>query len=231
MNYDHIRFCILNVYKECHIASFPINCFDILASYRINTHAYSSLNDELRSYCLSYSNDALFYKDKICYNDNQPAGRIRFSLMHELGHVILRHSENHTPRMEQEANVFASNILAPRMAIHYAACRNFTDVAKIFGLTNEAGRYAFDDYRQWHRKTVLYKMGSFDLEIYQHFYNSEAERFVYNIKQCYNCGQLLYNSVANGCVECSTKQHRYFYKQDPDPDFLIAESQWLYKGI
>ncbi len=89
MNYDNIRFATLQVYIECGIHSFPINCFDILKHYNLNTHAYSSLSDELRSYCMRYSNDALYYKDKICYNDGQPHGRISFSLMHDLAHVIL----------------------------------------------------------------------------------------------------------------------------------------------
>lgn len=47
---------------------------------------------------------------------------------------------------EAEANFFASNILAPRMAIHYARCKNEADVARIFEVSCEAAQYAFDDY-------------------------------------------------------------------------------------
>ncbi len=230
MNYDFIRFATLQVYQECNIQSFPINCFELLKHYGLKAHPYSSLSEELRNYCISFSNDALYYKDKICYNDKQPKGRIYFSLMHELGHVILRHSENHTPKMEQEANIFASNILAPRMAIHYASCKNLNDVANLFGLTKEAAGYAFNDYRRWHRKALYDRLNSFDQAIYQHFYIAEADSFVYRIRQCPYCGCLIYNSASLLCTECRGNHQLHNSEAWPETELLIAESQWLYGG-
>jgi Zn-dependent peptidase ImmA (M78 family) len=180
---------------------------------------------------MSYSDDALNYKDKICYNDKQPFGRISFSLMHELGHILLHHNDNHNPKTEQEANIFASNMLAPRMAIHYAECKNQTDVVKLFGLTNEAAQYAFDDYRRWHRITVYQKMNSFDTAIYNHFYNENIKKFIYSIKKCVYCGEDILNSSDYICVKCSSPKHIYQVKQETDTQLLIAENQWLYGGI
>lgn len=48
----------------------------------------------------------------IFLNKNQPADRMRFSLAHELGHIVM-HSFP-TPNMETEANQFASALLMPR---------------------------------------------------------------------------------------------------------------------
>lgn len=48
----------------------------------------------------------------IFLNKNQPADRMRFSLAHELGHIVM-HSFP-TPNMETEANEFASALLMPR---------------------------------------------------------------------------------------------------------------------
>lgn len=231
MNYDYIRFATLEVYKECNINSFPIHSFEILNHYNIRTHTYSSLSDELRRYCLNYSNDALYYKDKICYNDLQPKGRIYFSLMHELGHVMLKHNQNHTPQMEQQANIFASNILAPRMAIHYAGCKNQNDVATIFSLTNEAASYAFDDYKRWRRRTLHEKMGPFDQAMYQHFFNKESNKFVYSIIQCAYCDELIYNSFAFICEKCNTAKRKNIIPHGTDSELLIAENQWLYRGL
>jgi Zn-dependent peptidase ImmA (M78 family) len=180
---------------------------------------------------MSYSDDALNYKDKICYNDKKPFGRICFSLMHELGHIILHHNETHNPKTEQEANIFASNILAPRIAIHYSNCKNQTDVAKLFGLTNEAAQYAYDDYRRWYHKTVYQKMNSFDTSIYKHFYSENYNKFVYSIKPCIYCGQDILNSSEYICDKCSSLEHMYQMKYEPDIQLLIAENQWLYGGI
>lgn len=228
MDYMHINLTILGILKKCNINSFPIDCLSILNNYNIETYPYSSLNDDLREYCMRFSNDALKYRDKICYNDNLPFGRIRFSLMHELGHIILNHSENHTHQMEQEANFFASNILAPRMAIHYANCKNESDVVRLFGLTNEAAQYAFDDYRRWYRWTVYHKMNSFDKELYSHFYNQDANCFVYSIKRCAYCDKLIFNSTDILCKKCKTPSRTYTTTFHHDQDLLIAESQWLY---
>jgi Zn-dependent peptidase ImmA (M78 family) len=180
---------------------------------------------------MSYSEDALNYKDKICYNDKHPYGRICFSLMHELGHILLHHSENHTPKMEQDANTFASNMLAPRIAIHYAGCKNQTDVVKLFRLTNEAAQYAFDDYRRWYRRTVYHKMNSFDTAIYNHFYNERHKKFIYSIRECVYCGEELINYSDYICDNCSSPKHIYQIAPETDNQLLIAENQWLYGRI
>lgn len=233
MDYEIIKFATLDVFKECSIHSFPFDCFDILRHYHLEVYPYSSLNEDLREYCIKYSNDALIYKNKVCYNDSLPAGRIIFSLMHELGHILLKHGENHNLENEQEANCFASNILAPRMAIHYAGCHNQADVAAVFNLTNEASRYVFDDYKHWYRWLVCHKMSAFDNALYAHFYNNEADKFVYSIKQCVFCDTLLYNSQADLCNKCQIHNFDYTLTSDIyyNRDLIVAENQRLYGGL
>jgi Zn-dependent peptidase ImmA (M78 family) len=231
MDYEHIKFMTLKVFTDCDLHSFPINCFEILNRYELVTLAYSQLNEELRKYCKSYSEDAFNYKNKICYNDSMPIGRIRFSLMHELGHSLLKHGESSSPRDEQEANYFASHILAPRMAIHYANCKNYHDVSKLFGITGEAAQYAFNDYRRWHRDIVYHKMNSFDKSLYSHFYQEDIQRFVYSIKNCVYCGEVIINLTEDLCSNCNTSDKPNPTNYDLDNDLLIAESQWLYGGL
>lgn len=65
----------------------------------------------------------------IFLNKNQPADRMRFSLSHELGHLIMHNYPS--PSMETEANGFASALLMPR-----------TDIApELSGLTLEKAAY------------------------------------------------------------------------------------------
>lgn len=231
MDRAYIKQMTLKVFSFCKIKSFPIDCFNIIKEYGLEARSYSSLNGELKNYCLMYSDDAFKYKNLIYYNDLKPFGRIRFSLMHELGHILLEHQGDQTPAQEQEANFFASNILAPRMAIHYARCKNRTDVAKIFNITNEAAQYAYEDYRRWYRWTVYHKMNSFDKAIYAHFYNNEQDKFIYNVKQCIYCGDEIYNSSDYICNKCIADSRFYLQKTSYDTDLLIAESQWLYGGL
>lgn len=48
----------------------------------------------------------------VVLNTEQPADRMRFTLAHELGHLIMHHGQP-TQNMEQEANEFASALLMP----------------------------------------------------------------------------------------------------------------------
>lgn len=231
MNYGLIKHTILKVYKDCNIKSFPIDCFNILNTYGIKAYPYDSLPDKLKEYCMRFSEDAINYKDVICYNNHHPTGRIRFSLMHELGHFILKHSQNDNQDIEQQANFFASNILAPRMAIHYAKCDKTSAISVQFGITKEAAQYAYNDYMKWYQRTIKFKMTSFDKALYSHFYNSDAKCFVYNIKKCAYCDNPIYNSISYICDDCKKSNHIYMIYQPPDDDFINAENHWLYGGL
>lgn len=53
----------------------------------------------------------------IFLSKNQPADRMRFSLAHELGHLVMHRQPR--PSMEDEANTFAAALLMPRRDIYY----------------------------------------------------------------------------------------------------------------
>jgi len=65
----------------------------------------------------------------IFLNKNQPADRMRFSLAHELGHLVLH--DYPSPNMEAEANEFASALLMPESDI----------AADLNGITIEKAAY------------------------------------------------------------------------------------------
>ena len=210
-----------------NVKTFPIDCFYIASKMGYKVKKYNELSEKKRNACIQLSEDACLIKKTIYYNDDMPSGRIRFSIMHEIGHIVLD-TENET-----DANYFASHILAPRMAIHYAHCKNEVDVSKIFLLTAEAARYAFDDYRRWHRMAV-YKMSETDREMYNHFYNTDAKMFVYSVHDCSFCNNIIYNSIDHECPTCKLKfryRYRNTYINDDDYNFVLAENNWLYGDI
>lgn len=238
MNYEYIKQKTLFVYEECNIREFPIDCINILKHYGFKLFTYNQLktkNMELYKMCVSFSEDAFCYKELqiIAYDETKPYQRIRFSLMHELGHHILQHTGD-LPENETEANYFASNMLAPRIAIHYAKCKNETDVSHIFGLSSFAAQIAFDDYKRWHRKAV-YKINGLDKKMYEHFYRKYADKFVYQTNQCGNCGEEIINSSTKTCYKCAAKKivkkSTFTYEPTNDLAFKRAENTWLYDNI
>ena len=172
MNYHDILVKILDVYRDCEVQSFPIDCYSILRHYGYRIFTYQNIrdiNERLYQYCRNYSEDAFRYGAKriIAYDENKSPFRIRFSIMHELGHIMLGHSRE-CAYNEQQANFFASNILAPRMAIHFAQCRNEDDVSSVFQISREAGSYAFQNYRLW-KESAAREVSDVDEAMYRHF--------------------------------------------------------------
>lgn len=230
MDYNIIKLTTLEVFQKCNIKSFPIDCTEVLEAYGMKVEPYSAQKPRKYEKCMSFSKDAFTLKKTVYYNDAQLPGRIYFSLAHEIAHIALKHSEPRTPMHEKEADTFASYFIAPRIAIHYAACKNYVHVAKLFDISFEAAHYAFNDYRRWHRKSI-HTLDALDKTIYNHFYNKEYNGFVYRIANCHFCGQELYNTEEPHCKKCEklfhSSNHYSSYSVHND-DFLIAESNWLY---
>lgn len=158
-NLDDIMEKIVSVYERCNITTFPLNCSSILETYGFRLYTYEQLkkqNLRLHQMCIFYSNDSFRFEDMIAYNERRNRPRIRFSLMHELGHVVLGH-EIDTQANEDEANLFASNILAPRIIIHKGQYRTADDIHLTFGLSYEASNRALASYNEWFRNIASSK--------------------------------------------------------------------------
>lgn len=84
-----IQWATLQVFQECDIHSFPINCFKIAEHYGFKLKKYSTLSESKRFACMELSEDACVINDTLFYNDKMCEHRIRFSIAHELGHHIL----------------------------------------------------------------------------------------------------------------------------------------------
>lgn len=150
--YETINQRIFEVFEKCEIRSFPIDCEGILRQYGFRLCAYEELkNSNPELYCASktFSDDAFKFRMTVYYNSICNKGRIRFSLMHEFAHYILGH-KNKSPEIEDEADYFASCILAPRILIHHLLNkRNAETIHNYFGLSYAASNRALADYKRW----------------------------------------------------------------------------------
>lgn len=100
------------------------------------------LPEELTA-CDGYSVAGLREKPLLLYNGSLPPGRRRFTVAHELGHLLLGHRER-GKRQEEEADLFASALLMPD-ALLYALLRRgllLTDafLTETFGVSRAAAR-------------------------------------------------------------------------------------------
>ena len=87
-------------------------------------------------------------------NRNHPNVRKRFSIAHEMGHILLDHpSDVFDPSgiadevFETEANAFAAEFLVPLASLkaEFSKCRNYKELAKKFIVSEESMYYRFKD--------------------------------------------------------------------------------------
>lgn len=212
---------ILSFYRTFNIRSFPIDSFFVVEQLGFRLKAYSELSGRKTAACRELSPDACFLEDTLYYENRFPKGRVRFTIMHEVGHIVLESAS------EKDADAFASHSLAPRMAIHYSGCKNASDVMRYFGLSEEAADYAFNDYRSWHR-TAVYKMSPIDKKVYEYFYSREAGGFVFSMHPCACCGRPIYNRPhIDTCPMCYSRICSVPPRSSLYSDPLSAESRAL----
>lgn len=148
--------------EEFGITTFPIEVEAIILQNKWGLVKYSELMNSFSCdlntviKCLG-SNDGYTqfdgYNYTIAYNDSSELGnRKRFTLMHEVGHIYLGHlkdfestllyrgslTKSEYKVLENEANAFARNVLAPTSLIAHLKNKSKNSIAEHFGLTPKA---------------------------------------------------------------------------------------------
>ncbi len=102
----------------------------------------------------------------ICYDDNDSMERIRFTIAHELGHILLGHPLRegfvHTrtiakerPQVESEADMFAARILAPACVLWALDLHTAEEIANVCKISYAAAQVRVD------RMKILYERNKF----------------------------------------------------------------------
>lgn len=172
--------------------------WDVLIRYKINSLPVriSNLCNQMGIKLVSYESGETFLKSKklwehtylndgfcsiisnqyfIFYNGNvQPNGRVRFTVAHELGHIILGHleteniscrnqtsmwnrgEENPKNKYETMANIFAVRLLSPAIVLHELQILSENDIADRCGLSHLAARYRSDRMRKLEERNKFY---------------------------------------------------------------------------
>ena len=99
----------------------------------------------------------------ILYNETFSSTRKRFTIAHELGHILMKHSG--VPDNEHEANIFASRLLMPACVLYECGVSSATDIMELCDVSRSAAEIRLE------RLNILRKRGK--------FYTSPLERQVY----------------------------------------------------
>ena len=157
--YDEIASFVAKLLNELRINSIPIDPFEIASRLGLGLVSYSSLSPKIIEKTMMESEDGFSFQSDygwiIFYNDRKQISRIRFTIAHEIGHILLNHSQE-SDLAESEANYFARYLLAPPVLVQLVAYLGPSLVSDIFLIGMEATINALRQAssRQQYRKLI-----------------------------------------------------------------------------
>ncbi|MCD8307433.1 MAG: XRE family transcriptional regulator [Clostridia bacterium] len=150
--YEFIKRRVVELFRRYDIHCLPVNPFTLAKKLNIKTTPYSLCgDDQAESFWISL--DGYCQKDEkgrwgIYFNDKVLRTRINYTIMHEIGHIVLDHTVD-DPLAEKEADFFAKYTLCPPAILYRKNCRTPEDIMALCDVSKEAATYALDYCKKW----------------------------------------------------------------------------------
>ena len=161
--YEEIKYEVVSLFDKAELKLIPVDVCALAKFLNIKLIKFSELPPNLIRAALALSNEGgLKFKmvdnqnnenQCILYNNSHPIGRQRFSILHEIGHVVLGHKQD-SVLADAEADFFAKYAIAPPMLIDLIKPSDFMDVANAFGLSKECAYNSMNYYDKWSKITT-----------------------------------------------------------------------------
>ena len=209
--------------EEFSISQFPVNPFEIINSNNWGLLTYSEMAKEYNCTIDDVINSVkskdarTIYNGNnytIAYNDFKPKRRILFTLMHEIGHIYLNHlvdfentevhrgglSNDENKVLENEANTFARNTLAPATFVELLNEKSKKAISKYFGLSYLAAQTRLD-FLDYDKQYV--NQSGIQSRLHRIFY-----KFYYRYG-CKKCNAIIIIKDASYCPICGEKRLKW----------------------
>lgn len=156
--YEEIKKIVVNLFERVNISCIPIDGFEISKKLGVILVPYRATKNPKR---LKEINDDAICAEKdgkrfIFYNDDKSYERKNFTILHELGHLELGHTE-HCPLAEAEANFFAKYAIAPPILIHKLRLGSYIEIQERFCISQSAAKNVWNYYLKWRNVDFLFE--------------------------------------------------------------------------
>ena len=131
--YEEIKEIVVTLFENLDISCTPISGFEIAKKLGIIVIPYSATK-HCEELTLKYEDAICLEKDDalyIYYNDKKSYERLNWTFLHEIGHLVLGHTE-HCELAESEADFFAKFAIAPPVLIHRYKLSTVEDIEDRF---------------------------------------------------------------------------------------------------
>ena len=160
---EQIKNKVLGLLTEQSITYLPIDLDQIMASLSIKAVAVSLVRQRgvvvpegIDGFTVIRGGDRAQYL--LVYRDDISFERLRWTLAHELGHILLGHLRSGRRaaghgRQEEEANYFAKELLMPLPVLARLDARSAAAISRLCGVSREAAQIRVRDFERydWYR--------------------------------------------------------------------------------
>lgn len=160
--YEYIKEEVTDLFVRYDVKCIPINGFELATKMGIVLVPYSALTPKKLEESQKISPDGFYMepgdgREYIYYNNQVGYERSNMTILHEIGHAVLGHSEETDPEVaEAEAAFFAKYAAAPPPLVHKIQPNSPEEIADAFCISYEASCYAWDYYCSWKRFHFAY---------------------------------------------------------------------------
>ena len=173
--YQNARDSAWNVLIECGISELPVRTSEICRHYNWVLSDYAAgkrsiallglkqLKEKTDGFCAVTENHVYIF-----YDSSLPMGRQRFTIAHEIGHLVLGHVgngmatvENREPSgteraEERQANQFAARLLAPACVLHELGATTKEEIQRLCGISGQAAQFRAERMQELERRGRYY---------------------------------------------------------------------------
>lgn len=173
--YTNARDAAWSTLIECGIRSLPVKTSEIcrhhgwiLADYQsgaksIDLLGFAALKKQTDGFCTISKNYVYIF-----FDGSLPSGRQRFTVAHEIGHLVLGHVgpgmatvENREPTgserdEERQANQFAARLLAPACVLHEIGAVTPEVIRQVCGISRQAAEFRAQRMKELERRGRYY---------------------------------------------------------------------------
>ena len=155
---------------ECGVCELPINLAKVINHYGIYLVRYSDSNYINRHSSPSEDGFSRLIDNElvIYYNDTKSLHRVRFTLAHEVGHILLGHLEfgetlhrntecDVLDIKEQQANVFARDILMPLTVLHSLNVSDYIDIMQYCNVSKTSAQIRYKRLLEVNKRCMFNK--------------------------------------------------------------------------
>ena len=186
-NYQQARDAAWRILIDCDVRELPVSMGAICKRIGVRLYAYRDAEQLIRKLCIadivSRTDGLSLYNGDtpvILFDGDLPVARARFTVAHEIGHIVLVHvspgqatkrnrepAVNYDP-LETAANQFAARLLAPACVLWGLNLHTPDEIAEACGISITAARFRAD------RMEILYHRGKFltsplERQVYEQF--------------------------------------------------------------